>query len=45
MGSNLELHNMWLLDLGGLIGVLVSVTGCYPKGAGFDSRVMLGIFA
>jgi hypothetical protein len=29
---------------GGLNGVVVSVADCYPKGAGFDSRVMLGIF-
>jgi hypothetical protein len=28
----------------GLNGVVVSVADCYPKGAGFDSRVMLGIF-
>jgi hypothetical protein len=28
----------------GLIGVVVSIADCYPKGAGFDSRVMLGIF-
>jgi hypothetical protein len=27
-----------------LNGVVVSVAGCYPIGAGFDSRVMLGIF-
>jgi hypothetical protein len=25
-------------------GVVVSIADCYPKGAGFDSRVMLGIF-
>jgi hypothetical protein len=24
--------------------VVVSIADCYPKGAGFDSRVMLGIF-
>jgi hypothetical protein len=23
---------------------VVSIADCYPKGAGFDSRVMLGIF-
>jgi hypothetical protein len=28
----------------GLNEVVISVTNCYPKGAGFDSRVMLGIF-
>jgi hypothetical protein len=27
-----------------LNGVVVSVADCYPKGAGFDSRVMLGFF-
>jgi hypothetical protein len=28
----------------GLKGIVVNITDCYPKGAGLDSRVMLGIF-
>jgi hypothetical protein len=32
------------IDSSGLNGVVVSVADCYPKGAGFGSRVMLGIF-
>jgi hypothetical protein len=28
----------------GLNGVVFSIADCYPKGAGFNSRVMLGIF-
>jgi hypothetical protein len=39
--ENSEIQN---LELSGLNGVVVSVANCYPKGAGFDSRVMLGIF-
>jgi hypothetical protein len=29
---------------GGLNGSVVNATDCYPKGARFDSRVMLGVF-
>jgi hypothetical protein len=29
-------------DLCGLNGTVVNVTDCYPRGAGFDSRVMHG---
>jgi hypothetical protein len=32
------------LVVSGLNGIVVSVAYCYPKGAGFDFRVMLGIF-
>jgi hypothetical protein len=33
-----------VLPLSGLNGSVVYATDCYPKGAGFDSRVMLGVF-
>jgi hypothetical protein len=30
---------------GGLNGAVVNVADCYPKGAGFDYRVMHGFFS
>jgi hypothetical protein len=32
------------LNFSGLNDVVVSIADCYLKGAGFDSRIMLGIF-
>jgi hypothetical protein len=32
------------ITLSGLNGVVVCIAYCYPKGAAFDSRVILGIF-
>jgi hypothetical protein len=33
-----------LVLLGGLNGSVVYATACYPNGAGFDFRLMLGVF-
>jgi hypothetical protein len=43
--KNLKTNNDAIkVNRGGLNGVVVSIADCYPKGAGLDSRVMLGIF-
>jgi hypothetical protein len=46
---DIALHSHWrfihCISISGLNGVVVNIADCYPRGAGFDSRVMHGFLS